>query len=197
MSIRFAKWVSVLVVAGALLGALPVAVAATEKPLKVLFLGDRGHHRPAARYAQFATPMKRRGILVTYTENMNDLNAATLNGYDVLMVYANINTISPAQEKAVLDYVAAGGGFAPIHCASFCFRNSDAMVKLTGAQFRRHGTGVFRTDIIEKTHPIMQGFSSFESWDETYVHSKHNEQNRTVLSTRKEGNGDEPWTWVR
>ena len=27
----------------------------------------------------------------------------------------------------------------------------------------------------------MKGFDSFESWDETYVHNKHNEKDRTVL----------------
>lgn len=39
--------------------------------------------------------------------------------------------------------------------------------------------------------------SGFESWDETYVHTKHNEKDRVVLETRAEGDGQEPWTWVR
>ena len=43
----------------------------------------------------------------------------------------------------------------------------------------------------------MQGFGGFESWDETYVHTKHNEKDRTVLEYRDEGDGKEPWTWVR
>ena len=43
----------------------------------------------------------------------------------------------------------------------------------------------------------MKGFRAFESWDETYVHTKHNEKDRTVLEYRAEGDGKEPWTWVR
>ena len=43
----------------------------------------------------------------------------------------------------------------------------------------------------------MRGFGGFESWDETYVHHLHNEQNRTVLGYRVEGEHREPWTWVR
>ena len=43
----------------------------------------------------------------------------------------------------------------------------------------------------------MKGFSGFESWDETYVHTKHNEKDRTVLEYRVEGDVKEPWTWVR
>ena len=43
----------------------------------------------------------------------------------------------------------------------------------------------------------MKGFGGFESWDETYVHTKHNEKDRTVLEYRAEGERKEPWTWVR
>src|SRR5439155_19464780 len=46
-------------------------------------------------------------------------------------------------------------------------------------------------------HPILKGFKGFESWDETYVHAKHNEKDRTVLEYRMEGDKKEPWTWVR
>src|SRR5262249_20697085 len=37
----------------------------------------------------------------------------------------------------------------------------------------------------------------FESWDETYVHTKHNEKDRIVLEVREERGRKEPWTWVR
>src|SRR5262249_51810547 len=41
-----------------------------------------------------------------------------------------------------------------------------------------------------------EGLSPIESWDETYVHEKHN-PNRTVLSERRDEKGSEPYTWVR
>ena len=85
----------------------------------------------------------------------------------------------------------------PLHCATYCFRNSDELVALMGAQFKRHGTGTFRAEQVTTDHPIMQGFGGFESWDETYVHHLHNEQDRTVLEYRVDGEGREPWTWVR
>src|SRR5262249_44645024 len=43
----------------------------------------------------------------------------------------------------------------------------------------------------------MKGFKPFRTWDETYVHTKHNEKDRHVLQTRQEGSREEPWTWVR
>src|SRR5438045_9097026 len=98
---------------------------AEPAPLKVLFLGDQGHHQPAARFRQLRPVMAERRIELTYTENLGDLNTKTLGGYAGLLLYANIDRIEPDQAKALLDYVAGGHGFMPIHCASYCFRNND------------------------------------------------------------------------
>ena len=49
------------------------------------------------------------------------------------MIYANHEKIAPDQEKALLDFVAGGKGFLPIHSASFCFQNSPAYIALVGA----------------------------------------------------------------
>ena len=171
--------------------------ATTAPPLKVLFLGDRGHHEPADRAAQITPVLAGRGIEVTYTERLDDLNPETLAKYDALLIYANINEITPAQEKALLDYVEGGGAFVPVHCASYCFLNSPRYIALVGAQFLRHGTGEFETKVVDPSHPIMKGFEPFRTWDETYVHHKHNEKDRHVLQVRAEGNAEEPWTWVR
>ncbi len=165
--------------------------------LNVLFLGDRGPHRPRERFRQVAPVLKHRGIRVDYTDDITAVTLNHLSHYDTLLLYANIDRIEPPLEQALLDYVADGGGFVAIHCASYSFRNSPKMIALIGAQFRSHGTGVFRTQIAVPDHPIMRGFGGFESWDETYVHHRHNDQARTVLSYRVDGETREPWTWVR
>lgn len=186
-----------------LLAALAIAFAwtgsaqAQQPKLKALYLGDNGHHQPRVRFGELQPVLAQRGITLTYTDQTTDLKAKTLARYDALLLYANIDRIEPAQAKALLDYVAAGGAFVPIHCATFCFRNSPEVVALMGAQFKRHGTGTFRTQIAQPDHPIMQGFGGFESWDETYVHHLHNEKNRTVLAYRVDADGREPWTWIR
>jgi putative membrane-bound dehydrogenase-like protein len=167
------------------------------RPLKVLFLGDQGHHRPADRAAQITPVLAGRGIQVTYTEKVADLNPQTLASYDALIIYANINDINRGQEQALVDYVEGGGGFVPLHCASYCFLNSPRYIALVGAQFQRHGTGTFDTSIVDPAHPIMKGFEPFRTWDETYVHTKHNETDRHLLQVRGDGKTDEPWTWVR
>jgi uncharacterized protein len=173
------------------------SVLLAADPVKILFLGDAGHHAPADRYRQLAPVMQKQGIEFTYTEMLTDLNATELNKYDGLLIFANHTKIEADQEKALLDYVASGKGFIPLHCASYCFLNSPAYIDLVGAQFKSHTTGTFRTRIVQPRHPLMQGFDGFQSWDETYVHAKHNEKDRTVLEVRADNSGFEPWTWVR
>ena len=136
-------------------------------------------------------------ITLTYADKADVLDAEKLKAYDGLIVFANLERITPEQEKALLDYVAGGKGFIPLHCASYCFLNSPKYIELVGAQFRSHGTGVFRTTLAETDHPILKGYSPFESWDETYVHHRHNPEERTVLEYRVQGQQKEPWTWVR
>jgi hypothetical protein len=178
-------------------GAAGGLAVAADAPIKVLFLGDQGHHVPAERFAQLEPVLAPRGIELVYTERLEDLTPANLATYDVLAVYANIGSLSAAQEGAVLEYVRGGKGLVPLHCASFCFGNSPAWIDLVGAQFQKHGTGEFRTVTVAPEHPVMKGFGGFESWDETYVHTKHNPRGRTVLEERVEGDHREPWTWVR
>lgn len=177
--------------------ALSQEKSSDSKGLKLLFLGDNGHHQPRARFQQLQPVLKARGIDLTYTDQANDLRPATLSEYDGLILYANIDTISKDQEKALLEFVASGKGFVPLHCASYCFRNSTAFIELVGAQFQSHGTGTFRTVHGNHDHPILKGFRSFESWDETYVHTKHNDKDRIILEYRVDGDRKEPLTWVR
>jgi putative membrane-bound dehydrogenase-like protein len=176
---------------------VPATADEQSKPIKILFLGDNGHHQPRQRFAQLQPVLEKRGIQLTYTDFPGNLSPKGLKDFDGLIIYANITEISSEEEKALLDFVERGKGFIPIHCASYCFLNSPKYFDLVGAQFLRHGTGTFRTTIAEANHPIMKGFSGFESWDETYVHTKHNTKDRTILEYRVEKNDKEPWTWVR
>lgn len=179
-----------------------VASVAIGDDLTLLFMGDNGHHRPAQRFRELAPALAKRGILLEYTDRMELLKEEVLRNFDGLILYANIDTIDDDHAKAVLNFVGGGKGFIPLHSATFCWRNNPQMVALMGGQFLKHGTGVFTTEIAEASHPIMRGYGSFTSWDETYIHHRHNENQRTVLEFRvageqADGNEREPWTWVR
>jgi putative membrane-bound dehydrogenase-like protein len=200
------RWIAIAfaIVMGAalLLAARAFSVPANSPPeskaIRVLFLGDKGPHKPAERAKQLLPYLAARGIEATYTEDINDLRADVLSGYDCLLIYANIESIAPAQEKALLDYVTAGGGFVPVHCASFCFHNSSKYIELVGAEFKSHGGEMFKSKIVDAKHPSMLGLGEFASWDETYVHHKHNTDRRvTMVRENDTGAKAEPYTWTR
>jgi type 1 glutamine amidotransferase len=189
--------------AAAMLRGAPGAGGVTESgqaqppAIEVLFLGHNSRHHDSARFApMLKAALENDGIAISYTADPNDLDPAKLSAYDALMIYANHSKVTPEQEKALLDFVAGGKGFLPIHAASYCFQNSPAYIALVGAQFQRHGTGEFTAEIVKPDHPALEGIQPFQVWDETYVHTKHN-PDRMVLMERVDDSGREPWTWVR
>lgn len=165
--------------------------------IEILFLGHSSEHHPSSRHLPIlAVALAKEGINFTYTEDPGDLNEENLRLYDGLMVYANHENITPEQEKALLNFVAQGKGFIPVHCASFCFQNSDEYIRLVGGQFQKHGSGTFVASITNRDHPITQAIDTFSTWDETYVHHKLTDD-RLVLMERVDGDHREPWTWVK
>ncbi len=188
------RTLSAILVLGAL---LPVLADNEPAKIRLLFLGDSGHHQPALRFRQLQPVLAAHGIELTYADTVEALNAKTLAAHDGLVIYANHNKLAPEQEQALLDFVAGGKGLVALHCASACFGNSAKYIELIGAQFKSHASGTFRSTVAAPDHPVMKGYHGFESWDETYVHQKHNEKDRTVLEFREDPAGKEPWTWVR
>jgi len=165
--------------------------------IEILFLGHNSEHHNSQKLApMLAMPLFQKGISLTYTNDPNDLNADNLAKYDGLMIYANHDDITPGQESAMKNFVEGGKALIPIHSASFMFRNSDWYVQTVGGQFKTHGAGTFTVDIVKPDHSVMEGISEFETWDETYVHHKLNDD-MTVLMERVEDGHREPWTWVR
>jgi uncharacterized protein len=182
----------------ALTAVLAASPATGKEPAKlsVLMLGDDGHHRPAD-LAKLITPiLAKNGIDITYTEDVETLTPERLAKCDALLIYRDHGDLPPKPEAALLDFVEQGKGLFALHCASNCFRNSDRYTALVGGRFLKHGTGVFRAKIIDAQHLAMRGLSSFESWDETYIHDQLGADIR-VLMVREEQGGGEPYTWVR
>lgn len=178
-------------------GVTPPPAGAAQRKIEILFLGHNSRHHDSARFApMLKEALASEGINISYTADPNDLNPEKLSSYDALMIYANHSKITPEQEKALLDFVSGGKGFLPIHAASYCFQNSPAYIALVGAQFQRHGTGEFTAEIVKPDDPVVKGIQPFQVWDETYVHTKHNED-RTVIMERVDASGREPWTWTR
>jgi putative membrane-bound dehydrogenase-like protein len=187
-----------LLFAAALLFQFSVS-AAPGRRLELLFLGDKGHHKPFDRYPALQSAVGIKGMNITYTESLKDLNEAYLNKFDALVIYANHDSIAAPQEKALLNYVASGHGLVAIHCASFNFRNSKEFVKMVGGQFWRHGMDSIRVKNEANT------YVKIKTVDETYLHSQLQPDNQIWQSRilgpeqakDKPGATTEPYTWTR
>jgi putative membrane-bound dehydrogenase-like protein len=175
------------------------AASAAGRPLKVLFLGqDQATHPAAGIYQAIGAPLARNGIQLTPVLSPAALSADRLPFYDAILIYGNHTTLAPDQEKALMDFVESGKGVVALHSASEMFAGSQRYTMLIGAQTERQGTGSeFTAEIVQSSHPAMQGVQPFATWDETVVLTKQNPTGRTVLMERVDGTGRTPWTWVR
>jgi uncharacterized protein len=195
-------------------GAKQATVAKTDtKPrrIEILFLGDNGHHKPAERVPQLMAALGNKGINITYTDKLADINTENLAKYDGLLIFANWDSIPKPQEQALLAFVQSGKGLIPVHCASYCFRNSAEYVdKVVGGQFWRHRMDTIQTRFTKPTDALTMGLQSFKAYDETYLHS-HLQPDNNVLAVRevkadqlkdladakRPDAKEEPYTWTR
>jgi len=180
--------------------------SASAKPIRVLFLGHESeHHNSNKFYPMLAKGLGRDAIYFDYVTTVEGAlgDAAYLNKFDALLLYANHGRIKPGQWRNLKAFVEGGGGFVPVHCASWCFGNEPGFDQLVGGRFASHKTGIFTAKVVDPKHPAMAGVKEFEAWDETYKHRNHNKKDRQVLMVREVAEkGDnitdpEPWTWVR
>ena len=182
------------------------ASASKEGAIRVLFLGHESeHHNSNKYYPMLSKALGRDAIYFDYVTNVEEAlgDADYLSKFDTVLLYANHGKITPQQWKNLKGYVEGGGGFVPVHCASWCFGNEPGFDQLVGGRFDSHKTGTFTAKVVDGKHPAMAGVEAFEAWDETYKHKNHNEKDRTVLMVREVAEKDdnitepEPWTWVR
>ncbi|MCB1228781.1 MAG: ThuA domain-containing protein [Verrucomicrobiae bacterium] len=174
-------------------------------PIRVLFVGhDVEHHNSNAYYPMLAQALGRDAIYFDYVTTTVAAfgDADYLDHFDAVLLYANHQEIDPTHWQNLKTFIENGGGFVPIHCASWCFQNIPEFDQVVGGRFAHHQTGVFRPKTIAPDHAAIQNVPEFEAWDETYVHERHNPEGRTVLQVREVAENDnitepEPWTWVR
>ena len=185
---------------------LSLLVALLEAgPVRVLFLGHESqHHNSNEYYPILAKALGRDAIYFDYVTTVSEAldDAKQLARYDALLLYANHPRITGQQWNNLLSYVRGGGGFVPVHCASWCFSNVPDFDQLVGGRFKSHQGASFTPKIVDSKHAAMIGVEEFTAWDETYFHHRHNPEGRQVLMVRDAMPGDphtkpEPWTWVR
>src|ERR1700709_6007 len=111
-------------------GQQATARPAPPRPIHVLFLGHVSEHHDAIHlFPLLAGPLSKAGYQLTFVASPDEaLRPEMLKYYDEVMLYANHTTITPEQEKALVDFVESGKGLVAIHCASAMFTNSEKFI---------------------------------------------------------------------
>ena len=113
---------------------------------------------------------------VKVCEDPHILESATaLDSYDVIAFLIFTPSMIPAQaQENLLNYVKGGKGFFVQHLASASFPKWEEFGKLCGRKWvmRTSGHGprsVFKSNIVNKEHPVTKGLSDFDTDDELYA----------------------------
>ena len=126
------------------------------------------------------------GFNFSYTTDAADLNAANLAKYDALLIYANHRRSRRRRRRRCSTSWPAAKGF----CRSTPRRSASRTRRRTSRWSARSSSGTAPASspptFVNPSHPVMAGLQPFQTWDETYVHTKIN-PDRTVLMERVEG----------
>lgn len=212
---------------GAILLATCAWAAQAAPPIRALIISGRNNHD-----WRTTTPFLKKILLdtgrfdVRVTEEPMGITAATLSGYDVLVLDYNGPRWGEATEKAVEAFVRSGKGLVAVHAATYAFgglrvlgerqTRTDiieppwpAYAEMLGASWSEadpktgHGDRhSFQVKFVDRAHPIAQGLpETFTATDELY-HNLRMRPNVHLLATafddpRMRGTGKhEPMLWT-
>ena len=150
MKTRFFLFICAAIFTSGFLTARP-----TEGPVRVLFVGHEAeNHRSDLYYPMLAKALGREAIYFDYVTSPEAAfdDATHLNKFDAVLIYANHQTITPKQWKHLKAFVENGGGFVPVHCASWCFQNEPEFDKMVGGRFAHHKGAIFKLKTVKPNH---------------------------------------------
>lgn len=190
-----------------------LSVPGVAEALQVLILSGQNNHRWEVTTPWLQKALEDTGrFVVTVTEAPEDLNAAILSDFDVIV--SNWNTFveegvkswpEPAR-KALLSFVAEGKGFVSVHAGSSSFYDWPEYQDLVMTYWDHGNTGHGRLHQFEVTcdteHPITRGLPRFFTHDELWHQVPVPDEARvlaTAFSTKDSGGSgrDEPVLMVR
>lgn len=190
-----------------------------NKSIKGLIL--TGNHHPAHLWKE-TTPVIKNAIeqddriLIDVSTDITDVFQYDLHDYDFLVMnYCNWEDPDPLNERqkqALLQYVENGGGLLFIHFANGAFHYSLPNAGASDwpayrtlcrrvwdhkADSGHEAYGAFTVKVMDSTHEITEGLTSFSTTDELYYNQKGEEKIQVLLTASSKDTGkDEPMAWV-
>ncbi len=155
------------------------------KTKKALFVwGGWEGHEPKQCVDLFAPILESEGFEVTISDTLDTyLEAELMQAQDLIVQVYTMSTITPEQEKGLLETIKAGTGFAGWHGGmADAFRNNTEYQFMVGGQWVAHpGNIIDYTVNIASSDPIVAGLNDFAVHSEQYF--MHVDPSNEVLAT--------------
>lgn len=148
-------------------------------------------------------------VATTLTIDRDDL--VDLSEYDVVVDYLTDSTLTDDQREGLLSFVADGGGYLGVHCASDLTSVADdddelghvdepfpELRELIGGHFLSHPErSTFGVDVVDDDHPVTVDVSDFEVYDEPYQVDYDADRVQVLARMDHPDLEDYPVVWVR
>ena len=152
-------------------------------------------HEPFKCVQLFAPILEEAGFQVTVCDTLDAyLDKEAMQSYDLISQVYTMSTITPEQEKGLLDAIEGGVGFAGWHGGmADAFRNNCNYQFMVGGQWVAHPGNIidYRVNITDRSDPIMAGLDDFNMHSEQYY--MHVDPVNEVLATTTFSGQYCPW----
>lgn len=183
-----------LAMAACLVLPCPAQKPAAKKKALIVWGGWEGHE-PKKCVDIFAPWLRERGFEVEVSNSLDSyLDAAKLKGLDLIVQAVTQATITPEQEKGLLEAVKSGVGLAGWHGGlADSFRSNTEYQFMVGGQWVAHPGNItdYEVHIANPKDPITRGLADFKMHSEQYY--LHVDPGNKVLATTTFSGQDAPW----
>jgi hypothetical protein len=105
--------------------------------------------------------------------------------------------MTPAQEKAVVDFVHRGGGFLNLHNSMGLYPEDGPYLRLVGGRYIGHGPlERFRVEVVDRDHPVTRGVQDFSVADEQHTPPIDADKVHLLLRNRSDDGQTAAAGWV-
>ena len=149
---------------------------------KVLLFGGGGCHDYKAVCPLLKKQLENAGMSVEYVaEDFDALLFENLTRFDTVALYYTGGDLPLESKRGLVEWVAAGGGFAGVHCAADSFKSSPEYLAMLGGVFQGHPfKRNYIVSLVGEKHPIIDGIEGYsvKDWEKwpVYEFPVHDEQ---------------------
>jgi type 1 glutamine amidotransferase len=151
-------------------------------------------HTPFQSASLFAGLLREAGYDVRLTDTLDVYLDPQLPSFDLIVPVWTMSTITPEQERGLLNAVAAGTGIGGWHGSmADSFRNNTEYQFMVGGQWVAHPGNIidYTVQITRPDDPITAGLDDFAMHSEQYY--MHVDPSNEVLATTTFSGEHAPW----